>query len=185
MPTGAGTYINLSFVAINGSIIGFSQLQASDSLTLDTLTLTTGLTAGANNTAIGVGYVGNIYQSTVTAASAVVLTTTTVTEITNIALPAGKYWISANPSFQGTGVTATELQAFLATAAGTSVTGQDTDNTSYCTPFVVGSTSRATATIKGYYYAANSSTTVYLKGKATYTVGAIVAWGGITALRLP
>lgn len=153
MPSAAGASLSLTFVAHGSDIIGYAAIPT-----------------GSSTSSIAVG-------------SAVSLTTATVAVITQLDLSAGGWLITANPTFLGTGVTASEQVAFLGTASGTSTTGQDTANTSYATPPVAGSTANCTTSIN-YFYNAATATTIYLKAKATFTIGTISAYGSLTAIRI-
>ena len=127
------------------------------------------------------GYVGEVLQNIV-ASSGVSLTTATVAVVTSVAYTAGDWLVTANPTYIGTGITATELQSFLGTASGVSTTGQTTDNTSYGTPFVVGVTARSTTPIS-YVFNTSTSGTLYLKAKATFSAGTCTAFGALTMVR--
>lgn len=184
MPAAVGAYITGGLISINNVIYGYVQLQSTDSITLNALTLSTGLVGITSGSSKSAGYVGEVIQASVASGSAVSLTTATVTEITHIDLTSGLWMISANPTFLGTGITGTELQAFYSTASSTSTAGQDTYNTSYSDPFSATTTGRATASISGYILNLSGNGSIYLKAKATFTIGTCTAYGGITAVRI-
>lgn len=184
MPSSIGAYITGGLIATNGVVYGYTQLQSTDSIILAALTLSTGLVGITSGSAKSAGYVGEVIQANIASGSAVSLTTATVTEITHINLTSGLWMISANPTFLGTGITGTELQAFYSTASSTSTTGQDTYNTSYSDPFAATTTGRATAAIPGYIFNSSGNTSIYLKAKATFTIGTCAAYGGLTAVRI-
>lgn len=184
MPAAIGAYITGGLISINNVIYGYVQLQSTDSITLNALTLSTGLVGITSGSSKSAGYVGEVIQASVASGSAVSLTTATVTEITHIDLTSGLWMISANPTFLGTAITGTELQAFYSTASSTSTAGQDTYNTSYSDPFSATTTGRATASISGYILNLSGNGSIYLKAKATFTIGTCTAYGGITAVRI-
>lgn len=130
------------------------------------------------------GYIGEVVTSTIASGSAVSLTTATVTEITHIDLSPGCWELRANLIFVGTGITSTELQGLIATASGTSVTGQVTANTLFCTPFLEGGSTSTSGAIPTWQQNITSATSYYLKAKATFTVGTCTGYGSITATRI-
>jgi hypothetical protein len=139
-----------------------------------------GMISGATPTT---GSIGETLTASIAEGSAVSLTTATATVVTSINYTAGNWMVYANPTFIGSGITATELQSFLSTASGTSTTGQDTFNTSYGTPFIVGASARESTIIAGYPFKPTSSGTLYLKAKATFSVGSCTAFGGLIMVR--
>lgn len=148
--------------------------------TAGTLAIAAGLTSGITPTT---GNIGEELTSTISSGSAVSLTTATVTPITSLAYTAGNWLVIANPTFSGSGITATELQSFISTASGTSTTGQVTANTSFGTPFVAASTSQDTTPIM-WTFNTSSSGTLYLKAKSTFSVGTCVGYGSLTMIRI-
>lgn len=123
-------------------------------------------------------------QANVASGSAVSVTTDTVTPITSVSLAAGTYLIVANPAFIGTTLTATFLQAFLSTASGASTTGQTVYNTSYTTPPSAGSDRTVCAPISAPIVIPAGGATVYLKVLATFSLGTLTAFGGISAIKI-
>lgn len=168
---------NKNLVSVANTGTGNNVLATSPTITTPAIVgLTTGSTPSSGN-------VGEVLTSSVASGSAVSLTTATVTDITSLAYTAGNWLVICNPTFSGTGITATELQSFVGTASGNSTTGQTTANTSYGTPFAVGVTAQDTTPIH-FTYSSSSSGTLYLKAKATFSVGTCTAYGAITMIRL-
>lgn len=140
----------------------------------------TGRTTGSTPTS---GNIGEELQTVVASGSAVSLTTATIADITSQAYTAGNWLVVANPTFVGTGITATELQAFIGTASGNVTTGQTTANTTFGTPFIVGATAQDTPFIC-WPFNTSGTGTLFLKAKATFSVGTCAAYGALTLIRL-
>lgn len=128
------------------------------------------------------GCVGELITSKVASGSAVSVSTGTVTVITSIILPPGDWDIFASLGLSGT-ITGTLFQGFIGTASGTSTTGRDTSLNTVQIPLAPTVGSDVIDAIPMYTQNISAVTTYYLKVNATYTVGALTAYGSISARR--
>lgn len=164
----------------NGSgLFGDNSANDNQNPTFESITLTTGIVGVTDGSAAEAGYVGYEVSTIVDEPDAVSLTTDTVEPVMSLFIPAGSWIINASLTFQGTSPVLAALEAFLSNAPGTSTSGQVTDNTDYANAI---STFRVSTTIVGFKLDISEATTIYLKGKATFTPGSVEAFGFIKAI---
>lgn len=132
------------------------------------------------NTAPPAGYLGEQISSFVPSGSAVSLTTATAADVTSISLTAGIWDISALGVLQGT-LTGTN---FAISISATSATEGTTGDNRIATPTLSTSTASSGLSLSQYRVALNSTTTYYLVGFCTFTVGTASAYGRLTATRV-
>lgn len=183
MPTAIGASIYLSFQTLNGVVIGYALLQASDSLTLAAMTLTTGLVGITSGSAVGAGYVGEIISSTIAIGSAISLTTGTAKTITSITLSAGKWDIWGNNGFiAAAGTLPTILEGSISTTTNTQATSPN--NGAYFRHQLTFTAASTNIFPVGFITVnINTPTTYYLVGTATFTVSTLTVYGALFAER--
>lgn len=184
MPTAIGAVLYLSFMAKNGAIIGFAQLQATDSMTLAALTLTTGLTGRTTGSAYSAGYVGEISTSTIAIASATSLSTGTAKTITSIVLSAGLWNINGNIGYiAAAGTLPTILEGSINTTTNAQATSPN-GGAYFRNELAYVATSTQICPVGQITVNISTPTTYYLVATATFTVSTLTAYGSITARRM-
>lgn len=147
-----------------------------------TTPVVTGVTDGSS---AGAGIWGQVIKASLASGSAVSLTTATVAEITHIDLTAGR-WLISGLVVNVTSSTANFSEIFLATASGTSRTGQTEENTSWeRIGATVGAAETGSNVIPTHVVQLSGNTSYYLKCATTFTAGTATAYGFVAAVRLP
>jgi hypothetical protein len=131
------------------------------------------------NTAPPAGYLGERIASVIASGSAVSLTTATPANITSISLTPGVWDVSAIVAVQDV-LAGTILQGSISTTSATNATSGD----SMVTIGLLALSAAQMMTIPAYRMLLASTTTVYLVASATFTLGAVSAYGRISAVRV-
>jgi hypothetical protein len=131
------------------------------------------------------GEISEVKSSNVTAASPVTITAATVTNLGSITLPPGRWQVSGQAVFGGSGASATVIGASIADTA-TSFKATDARYFSRMSiPFTtLTGTELDTRTIPGFVVVATTDTTVYLNVRANFSDGTMTAYGRIQATRI-
>lgn len=149
----------------------------------NSISLTDGIVGVTTGDPVPEGYVGEEIGTIIDLVDAVSLSDSVVTPVASLAIPAGRWTINASLVFSTTAITASELQAFLSSASGSSTDGQVTDNTAYATPGLAISSYKTSAVINGFMINTPSPITIYLKGKASLSAGSVSGFGFLKAVR--
>lgn len=145
-----------------------------------------GNTSGAG---IGPGFVGQLIESSIPVGSAVPLTTATPANVTSVVLTAGNWWIYGQVDYLLAAATATSFQTGSsqnsATFAAQGGGGGNPPESFTVSPFSFAASSVTISLPAGKpgYQITGSGLTVYLLAQATFSAGAVSAYGTITALR--
>jgi hypothetical protein len=131
------------------------------------------------------GIVGEVQQSSIVQGSAVSITaSTTVVNVTSLALTAGNWRISWAVKHRGSGATVTNVSAGVNTTSATLAPTK----AEQCSEEVVAYTTQTgnlkTLSGSNYLVNVNTSTTVYLSATATFSAGTMTAFGVLTAERV-
>lgn len=172
--TGAGS--------ITYSGLYFSSTSYTNNVTTQNLRVTNGgeYKGRTSNTVPSAGMLGEEVRSYLAEASGVSLTTATAANVTSISLTAGIWDVSGIVMFGGGPVTGTATGASIVTT--TATTGTQGDN--YITSPIVSTALDYGIAIPQYRLSLNATTTVYLTAIAIFTVGSVVAYGRISAVRV-
>lgn len=136
-----------------------------------------GVTDASNATA---GNIGEAVRAAVAAGSNLPLTTATAANVTSISLTAGDWDVSGMICFTGT-PTGTVYNMGLSTTSATLSTFGDN---AYQTPTSPNAVADNCMTIPAWRLNVNTTTTVYLVARATFSVGSVGAYGRISARRV-
>ncbi len=172
--TGAGS--------ITYSGLYFSSTSYTNNVTTQNLRVTNGgeYKGRSFNTVPSAGMLGEEVRSYLAEGSGVTLTSPNVSNVTSISLTAGIWDVSGIVMFGGGPVTGTATGASIVTT--TATTGTQGDN--YITSPVVSTALDYGIVIPQYRLSLNATTTVYLTAIAIFTVGSVVAYGRISAVRV-
>lgn len=133
------------------------------------------------NTAPPAGYIGEQIRSFLPLASAVSLSTDTDKTITSISLTAGIWDIDCIGNLRGT-LTGTAWTVGISTTNNTLASNYGDDTVS--TPAISTAGSDSSLSIPAFRATLASTTTYYLIGRASFTVGTASAYGRISATRV-
>lgn len=143
---------------------------------------TPGQVAGtATNDSAAAGKIGQIISSLVAVGSPVSLSTATGADVTSISLTAGDWDVEGNVNFILTGATATAFSAGISLTSATLPTDGSEVASGVITTAVTGTNG---ITLPRKRVSIAGTTTVYLSCKATFTLGTIGVYGGISARRV-
>ena len=129
------------------------------------------------------GKIGEEVRSSVASASAVTLTTNQYSDVTSVSLTAGDWDVSGMVSFTGGAVTGTQFSAGFGTASGNSATGLVAGDNLVTTLGAPGVGIDPGMAIPQYRINVSSTTIIYLKAFALFTLGTAKAYGRISARR--
>lgn len=135
----------------------------------------------ATNNSAAAGYVGEIISSLVATGSPVSLSTATAANVTSISLTAGDWDVEGNINFTLTGATATAFAGGILSTTATLPTDGSEVASGVVTTAITGVNG---ITLPRKRLSLASTTTIYLVAKATFTLGTIGVWGGVTARRV-
>jgi hypothetical protein len=136
------------------------------------------------NDSAGVGFVGEAVRSDVVTGSAVSLTTSVFTDITNISLTAGDWDISFVAGFTGTPTGLTDINAFIGTASGNNTTGRNLGDNAVGGPLAPTSVSDVNWSLANYRVSIAATTSYFLKARAIFTGSTCSGYGRISARRI-
>lgn len=145
---------------------------------------TGGILGATDGSSAAAGYVGHIISSTIAAASGVSLTSGVVVNVTSISLPAGRWRISGNTTFNG-GAT-TGIYAVYGWISLSSATIPDTSlltAMAYQTPNVLFNFTPIGMEVPVVTITTASPITVYLSADANFVTSTCNAYGQISAER--
>lgn len=177
---------NTNAITGAGSVTYSGLYFSSTSNTINTTTQNLRVTAGGEykgrgtNTAPSATMLGEEVRSYLAEASGVSLTTAAAANVTSISLTPGIWDVNGIVMFGGGPVTGTATGASIVTTSAT--TGTQGDN--YITSPIVSTILDYGIAIPQYRISLNATTTVYLTAIAIFTVGAVVAYGRISAVRV-
>src|SRR5260221_2308651 len=140
-----------------------------------------GVQGSNTNGSVSAGYVGEFVSSYKASGSPVALSTNTPANMTSISLTAGDWDVEGNVNFSLTGATTTAFQAGLSSTSATLPT-----DGSECYSAVVTTILTDTETIELTLkrFSLSGTTTIYAVATATFSVGSIGVFGGLTARRI-
>lgn len=147
------------------------------------------LTVGPTDAIVGVstnnnataGNLGESVASVIPLASAVSLATATAANVTSISLTAGDWDVTGCVSFSATSATRTATSAGISTSPGTV---PNDGSESYEGIQTTTATEKDSAPIARTRVSITSATTIYLVASATFSAGAVSAFGNLTARRV-
>lgn len=142
---------------------------------------TKGVQGTNTNDNVAAGYAGEYSSSLVASGSAVSLTTNTAANVTNLSLTAGDWEVEGMVSYTLTGATTT---AYSAGTTSTSATVPTDGSEGYSAVVTTALTDTETITLGRKRFSLSGTTTVYLVGKCTFTLGTVAAFGNLTARRI-
>ncbi len=144
---------------------------------------TTGIKGIGDNSSAGAGYVGQAVSSYVASGSAVPLTSGAAANITSISLPAGDWDVSGFVAYLPANTTNwTLLTSDNSTTSATVSSNSPSIASLFISGGSVGDGSNfTTLTTPARRISVNTTTTVYLVGRASFSVSTLSAWGGIIA----
>lgn len=133
-----------------------------------------------NNNAVA-GNIGEYVESNVVSGSAVSLTNATSTNITSISLTAGDWDVEGIVNYEMTGATTTN---FSSGSSSTSATLGGENTFTYTPLSTAGFTDQLGNVIPTRRFSLSGTTTIYLVGQATFSVGSVDGYGMLRARRV-
>lgn len=147
---------------------------------------TSGVIGTTTNDQAAVGSVGEVMLSSISSASAILITTGTPADSTSLSLTAGDWEVYANVGFRGNA--ATNVTFFSGWVSSTSATRPDpslyasyTFKAAGILPFNAASFNFNVPKLR---FSLSGTTTVYLSGLANFTVNICLIYGTLTARRI-
>jgi hypothetical protein len=184
--TGTKTFNNANVTGsftgnIAGNVTGNVTGNVIGNVTGDLTGKITGVTDGSNAPA---GYVGEIIKSTVPVESAVSLTTNTTSNITNISLPAGDWYVNGQVDYRAAATTSITILTQGISQTSATLGSQDTFSRLIGSAFVPTASNDACLPIRGQRISLTTTTTIYLVARPTFTVSTLTGYGTIEARRI-
>lgn len=171
------------FTNINSANISTSGSSANQVLTsVGGVTVWTNIVLGtvaADNVAAGI--VGEYTNKLVSSSAAISISTAAAANVTNMTLAAGDWEVSGHVSFALAGATTTAFSAGINTTSATLPTDGSECYSAIVTTVL---TDTETITVDRKRINVNTSTTVYLIAKSTFSVGTETVFGSLTARRI-
>jgi len=168
-----------TFYANNAIALTISPTTITAALSI-TPSQTLGIVGTTTNNNANAGSVGEVVTSSVASGAAVALASGTTSNVTSISLTAGDWDVSGNVNFSLAAATVTQMSAGITDVSATVPTD---GSESYSGLQLTVGTTIDTATMRFRRISLAATTTVYLVGRATFSVGAISAFGSIVARR--
>lgn len=180
------TIVSTNATAVGGAgIFGYVLLSFQSSNGLAT-TLTGGANTGQyigwrTGTVPAAGFIGEQVRSYIPTGSAVVLANGVNANLTSISLTPGVWDVSLNAGFTGS---PTGTQAFASISTVSATPNADVGDSGNSTPTMPTAGSNNFINIPQYRMAIATTTTVYAVVRVSFTVGAVSAFGRISAVRV-
>lgn len=167
----------------NGGVLATSSSGVPSIDTTNFAVLSTGLQLKGNNTntAPPAGFIGEQISSFVGAGSAVSVSDNTATNIASISLTAGVWNVACILMWGAAAITGTVFETSISQTSATRGTLGDNNIQNPTAPTAV---VNSTMVIPQYRIILSSTTTIYMVAFSRYTVGALTAYGRISATRV-